>query len=86
MNIKPTGKKKNMNITKLKSINKSKHRKTIQRIFQLPSLESLSVWFNADLTGYVLEFNKLQKPHLNQTIQRIETQQSTQLIHSQTKP
>ena len=26
------------------------------------------------------------KPHLNQTIQRIENQQNTQLIHSQTKP
>ena len=26
------------------------------------------------------------KQHPNQTIQRIETQQSTQLIHSQTKP
>ena len=62
MNIKPTGGKKlkknnmNMNITKSKSINKSKHRKTHM------------------------------KSHLNQTIQRIETQQGTQLIDSQTKP
>ena len=62
MNIKPTGGKKlkknnmNMNITKSKSINKSKHRKTHM------------------------------KSHLNQTIQRIETQQGTQIIDSQTKP
>ena len=45
-----------MNITKSKSLNKSKNMKTHM------------------------------KPHPNQTIQRIETQQSTQLIHSQTKP
>ena len=44
-----------MNITKSKSINKSKPRKTHT------------------------------KPHPNQTIQRIETQHNTQLIHSQTK-
>ena len=49
-------KKKNMNITKSKSINKSIHRKNHT------------------------------KPYPNQTIQRIENQQNTQLIHSQTKP